>query len=243
MSNKPPRDYKEFLSLLEDKIGVFKPTGTSQLLAHAVEDYIESSYSLKVLDLGCGNGVIALYLKSRFQNIDIFASDISEKAVAIGKKNAKKLNLSVTFFQSNLFNALSPEDKYDLIINDVSGISVSLAKLSDWFIDVPCDSGQSGISLTRKVLQQSKKFLNKDGVLILPVISLSDTTELMLEAKKHFNNIQELAHQEWPLVSPNSEFISTAKDLKERGKINYEERYGKFIFTTKVIALSGQREF
>ncbi len=48
----------------------------------------------KVLDLGCGYGVVGLYLATKYPNIKVTMSDINERAVEIAKLNAKKLKLN-----------------------------------------------------------------------------------------------------------------------------------------------------
>ena len=51
--------------------------------------------------------------------------------------------------------------KFNFIINDISGISEDVAKISPWFKNVSCKSGKDGTKLTIKVIKDSKKLFKK----------------------------------------------------------------------------------
>ena len=61
-----------------------------------------NSENLKILDLGTGSGCIAITLKKKLPEADIYASDISEKALKIAQKNAEAHNTPITFIISHL---------------------------------------------------------------------------------------------------------------------------------------------
>ena len=67
----------------------------------------------KVLELGAGSGLISMTTARR--GAEVFALDISNKAVANIKENAIRNNIKLHVLQSDLFNDLIKE-KYDLII-------------------------------------------------------------------------------------------------------------------------------
>tara|TARA_B100000579_G_scaffold287237_1_gene238222 strand:- start:7783 stop:8625 length:843 start_codon:yes stop_codon:yes gene_type:complete len=84
-----------------------------------IEDILDSFDHSKqrVLDLGTGTGAIALSLKSERPKWEIFASDISKKAIDVATKNAKINNLNVNFFQGNWLNTINYE-AIDLLISN-----------------------------------------------------------------------------------------------------------------------------
>ena len=53
--------------------------------------------------------------------------------------------------------------QFDYIIDDVSGISEEIAKISPWFKNVPCTSGIDGTDLVVSVLKEAPKYLKKNG--------------------------------------------------------------------------------
>lgn len=75
---------------------------------------------IDILDLGTGSGCIAITLKKHLKsNID--ALDISNKALAIARKNAQNNNVKINFLNKDI--ATYQEKQYDLIISNPPYIS------------------------------------------------------------------------------------------------------------------------
>ena len=55
-----------------------------------------------VLDVGTGSGCIALAIASERPGIDVRATDVSEEALALARRNAERLELPVSFFRADL---------------------------------------------------------------------------------------------------------------------------------------------
>lgn len=69
---------------------------------------------LKILDLGTGSGVLAIYLKENFKNADVTGIDISEKSLEIARKNSKIHQVLVNFKQGDMLNPIN--EKVDVIV-------------------------------------------------------------------------------------------------------------------------------
>jgi len=69
----------------------------------------------KLLDLGCGSGVIGLTCKARQPDLDVSLCDIDAMALASSQYNSEQLNLAVTIFPSD---GLAAAEKYQLIISN-----------------------------------------------------------------------------------------------------------------------------
>ena len=70
----------------------------------------------KVLDLGCGTGVVGLILGTINNNISIDMVDVNERAIALAKENIKNNNLDNNIFISDVYSNVN--DKYDYIITN-----------------------------------------------------------------------------------------------------------------------------
>lgn len=80
----------------------------------------KSQRQLKVLDLGCGCGVLGLTLKKLHPYLDITLCDIDKNAIKWSKHNAKQLKLDVKVVKSDLFKNLG---RFDLIITTLPSFS------------------------------------------------------------------------------------------------------------------------
>lgn len=62
------------------------------------------SREINIIDIGTGSGCIAVSLKKSLPSSDMFATDISEKALNIAKENASNNNASIDFFRDDIFS-------------------------------------------------------------------------------------------------------------------------------------------
>lgn len=70
-----------------------------------------------VLDIGCGYGVIGITLKKEWPEINIFMSDINERAVEFARINAKDNNIEAEIRQGFLFEPWK-DVKFDHVISN-----------------------------------------------------------------------------------------------------------------------------
>jgi release factor glutamine methyltransferase len=84
---------------------------TEELVEWILSDFNNSqpeTRNLKLLDIGTGSGCIAISLAKNLQNAQVFAIDISEKALATAKENASINKVDVNFILKNIL------ETYDL---------------------------------------------------------------------------------------------------------------------------------
>lgn len=89
-------------------------------------DLIVNNYpnALNVIDIGTGSGCIALAIKSKLNNSNVHAVDVSEEALEIAKENAKSNNLNVVFHQYDALKLSSTEPasfingQWDVIVSN-----------------------------------------------------------------------------------------------------------------------------
>lgn len=74
---------------------------------------------LRVLDIGTGSGCIAISLSLALRFPDVYATDISQAALAVARENAARLKGKVKFVQSDIL-AADPciNGKFDIIVSN-----------------------------------------------------------------------------------------------------------------------------
>ena len=216
--------------------GVFKPNLTTELLIKAVSSKIIRTS--KVLELGCGTGIVGLALNAEgIISQPIYASDLSEAATNCSKSNFSKYGCDAEVRKGSLFDPWA-EYKFDVVVDDISGISEEVAKISPWFQGVPCQTGKNGTNLTIEIIEKASKYLTENGLLFFPVLSLSDSNSILQVAKENFKNIERVAHKDWPLPDELKSHIDTLKILRDEGSIDLNEKFGMFICYTDVYCVS-----
>jgi len=72
----------------------------------------------RVLDIGTGSGCIALTMKAENPLLEVTGSDLSPRALAVAKKNAKRLGLAVSFEKHDLFSPKLQKKSWDLVVSN-----------------------------------------------------------------------------------------------------------------------------
>jgi len=212
--------------------GVFDPNKTTELLINAVKKTITKPK--KILDLGCGTGVVglSLWLEGLVKE-PIFASDLSEPSMSCSQENFRRYGSKADVRCGALFEPWDDE-KFDVIIDDISGISQEIAPISPWFGGVPCETGKDGTDLVMDILGNASKHLLEDGYFFFPVLSLSNIDAILMKVKENFNTIELLERQEWPLPSELLAHMPLLKKLSKEGSIKLDERFGMVLCYTEV---------
>ena len=79
---------------------------------------LSKTKALKILDIGTGSGCIAISLAKNIPNSEVFAIDVSEKALAVAEKNAILNKVPVTFLHKNILETNDLSRKFDIIVSN-----------------------------------------------------------------------------------------------------------------------------
>lgn len=219
--------------------GVFLPNTTTNLLIQAVrKNALKAS---KILDLGCGTGVVGLALYIHGVGSDpIYASDLSESAIACSQINFEKYGCESILKVGSLFEPWEGH-KFDIVVDDISGISQDVATLSTWFNGVPCQTGREGVDLTLSIIKDASGYLNPKGQLYFPVLSLSNVTKILHEGRKYFHEVQLVGRRDWPLPIELHAHLPMLHQLRDEGAIDMKERFGMNLCYTEIYCASNPR--
>jgi precorrin-6B methylase 2 len=217
--------------------GVFKPTATTYYILHHLSK--QQFHNKKILDLGCGSGIIGIEILLNKPEIKhMYFSDLSLEASKVCLDNVVEFSLfdKSTIRHGSLFEPWN-SFKFDLIINDVSGISNKIPFLSDWFEDIPVDSGDSGVELFQEILSKTSKYLEDKGKLITPVISLSSVNKAhkVIENSNLVSKV--LGRHEWSRKVENDKEFIIMNDLLSEGLIDFTIDRDKYVFYTEILQI------
>lgn len=114
----------------------------------------------KILDVGTGSGCIAITIKKELPEAEVYASDVSEKALKVAKLNSKTLNTPIIFIISHLLknvklNRLNP----DLIVANLPYVD----RTWDWLDldslskepDIALFSEDGGLTLIKELIEEA----------------------------------------------------------------------------------------
>ena len=170
---------QEFMNLkfYVDKYVLIPQPDTEILVEEGIKKIIEiEKKNIKVLDLCTGSGAIAIAIKKYTEKlkkyVDVYASDISEEAIKIAKKNAKTNNVSINFIVSNMFENIKEED-FDIIISNPPYIKTKIIDTLSKDVQnephIALDGGEDGLFFYRKILEKGHKFIKQKGYILLEI--------------------------------------------------------------------------
>lgn len=124
----------------------------------------------KVLDLCTGSGAIAIAIKKR-TDANVFASDVSEKALALAKENAEVNGADVTFIKSDMFRSLTEGD-FDILVSNppyikTEDIETLQKEIKDFEPIIALDGGRDGLDFYRQISIYAKNFVKTGGYILM----------------------------------------------------------------------------
>src|SRR5690349_10425182 len=78
---------------------------TEELVEWIAKEVKSQKSKVKILDVGTGSGCIAVALKNKLPNIEMWACEVSDEALTIARLNADSLNATVDFLAINFLDA------------------------------------------------------------------------------------------------------------------------------------------
>lgn len=154
---------------------------TECLVDLVLEDYAElakqgeKTYAEKrILDLCTGSGCIGISVAKHLPYQELLLVDLSEKALAMAKKNAEKhLGENVTLLQSDLLTGVQGK-KFSLLLSNppyiVSRVIPGLDReVSEYEPKMALDGGEDGLVLYRRIAREAKAVLLPGARLYLEI--------------------------------------------------------------------------
>lgn len=127
----------------------------------------------RVLDMCTGSGCIIISLAKNAKLLSATGVDVSEDALSVAKRNAKKNDIDVKFVQSDLFSELEGVE-YDVIVSnppyiETEEINYLMPEVREYEPMLALDGGADGLDFYRKIIDESQKYLKSGGHLLFEV--------------------------------------------------------------------------
>ena len=187
---------KEFMSLefyVDERVLIPRPE-TEQLVETILRE--KTGDAERLLELGTGSGVIATSLAVHQPEWDIIATDISEPALAVARKNAEThaRTTQIKFLSGDLFEpikAIGPtgEIQFDWIVCNPPYVKKSewdtlSSDVRDYEPEIALSAGDDGLAVIRRLIAEAPEYLASNGKLILEIgDTQSDAVRSLIDAE------------------------------------------------------------
>lgn len=176
--------------------------------AKEIREARSNSGPLRIADVGTGSGAVAVTLAKQLNDCHVTAIDVSEAALAVAARNAKRHGLDedrLTLVKSDLFEACAPEQSFDLIVSNPPYVSEAEygqleSSVKDYEPKLALVSGPDGTEIIARLISQAADRLAENGCLLFEFSPM-------------------LADQLDPLVGERWQPASITKDLAGHARI------------------------
>lgn len=173
-------------------------------LVQLASQYLSKNPEAIVLDIGTGSGIIAISLAMTYPKASIYAIDISRDALKIAKENAKKYQVDIEWFESNLLSELPKEMSFDLIVSNPPYIGENELDMMDESVKKhepkrALFANKDGYDIYERLAKELPNKLNKDGQIVLEIgynqgqkvkkLFEASFSNYLVEIKKDFNQL------------------------------------------------------
>ena len=151
---------------------VYEPAEDSFLLAEAALDQIKGSQ--RVLEVGCGSGIISAVIKNNTSAV-IIGIDINPYAAACTRDNG------VEAIRGNLLDCI--RGKFDIIIFNPPYLPTDESQRTKDWINIALDGGYDGRQIINRFLEDAFYHLEDNGQILILLSSFTGIGEVKSKMK------------------------------------------------------------
>ena len=168
--------HREFWSL-DFLVGpdVLDPRADSETLIEVVLSEVQDGFAVsRLLDLGTGSGCLLLSLLSELPEAIGIGVDVSEKALAIARRNAERLGLAQRAeFRHGRWHA-GLEESFDIVISNppyipASDINALQPEVREFEPHLALIGGEDGLDCYREIIAGLSSILRPGGLIVFEV--------------------------------------------------------------------------
>lgn len=169
-----------------------------------------SKEKIRILDIGCGSGVLAIVLAKECPGAEVVAVDISQAALSCALENAKRHGVGerIEFRRSDVYSGLK-EEKFDLIVSNPPYIRKDEwenldREIREYEPKEALLGGEEGMDFHMRIMDSASLFLTKKGWLLFEIAPqqvklLSDYRE-KTKVFSTLNVIKDYSHRDRVMV-------------------------------------------
>ncbi len=168
------------LALRCDERALVPRSPLAEPILERFEPWIGARPAHRILDLGTGNGCIALACAYAFPEAVVDATDVDPDALALARANidAHGLGDRVALHQGDLFDALPDGHRFDLIVSNPPYVdAAAMERLPEEYRHEPLhglSGGADGLMLVERILARAPYRLRPGGLLVVEVGRAAD---------------------------------------------------------------------
>ena len=187
---------------------------TEELIEHVLS-YVRKNVSLNkpltIVDVGTGSGIIAITLALELENVNVYGTDISEKALEVAKQNAENLQADVKLFQGDFLTPIIEQKlKACIIVSNPPYIATSeMGELSDTVKNfdpsIALFAEEQGLGAYKKIVSQLPDCVN----------NTNEASSVFLEiGQSQGTSVMNILKEAFPESNP-----ATFKDINQKDRI------------------------
>ncbi len=179
--------------MLVDKNVLIPRFETEELVGLVLSKYDEyyKGQKITLADVGTGSGAIAIALKKEEDNLRVYASDISDDALVVAKRNAQNNKADITFMQGSMLDPLIENNiKLDILVSNPPYIKqdeVLESSVKDYEPHVALFGGDDGLKFYRMIFEKAHLVMKDKGLLFFEM-GYDQKENLTALAREHFKN-------------------------------------------------------
>ena len=187
---------------------VLIPRPETEILVEQAISWLEAHPGRReTADIGTGSGIIAISLAKRFPDLRVTAVDISQKALAIARRNASlhAVEHQIHFIQSDLLSGV--ELTFDLILANLPYIpsnELDTLAVARYEPRLALDGGEDGMKLITELIDTLQKKMLPNGCAFLEI------------QYNQYRTVREIVIRKFPKA-----IISVIKDLGSLNRLVY----------------------